>query len=179
MHTFLLEIFCLHRSFFVFSFIDCEDYIYAVLLNSLLLPFAWFKNSDGNSRKKATIQDANESFCLIIPTISEYKVKVEELVGKYFENKSTIQPFIVAVGINPESINEFYVYFDKTLYKFDNFLESLDICFKIFQVFNLKYPQACELPWNFIQQYFYEINTCFDKKNPNLTSLINFMQDSN
>ncbi|XP_055855860.1 uncharacterized protein LOC129919065 [Episyrphus balteatus] len=159
--------------------IDCEDYVFAVLLNSILLPSARFKSLDGSSKRKATIQDANESFVLIIPTISNYKIKIDELTTKYYQSKLTIQPFIVAEGTDGENLKAFYVFFDKTLYKLDSFIEGLDLCFKIFQVFNLEYPKNCELPWNFIQQFFYEINTPYDLKTPSLTLLLNYMKQSN
>ncbi|XP_054083396.1 uncharacterized protein LOC128920333 [Zeugodacus cucurbitae] len=60
--------------------IDFQDYIFTILLNSVLLPSARF-SVDGNTKKKATIKDANESFVLQLTTISDYSIRIKEIIG--------------------------------------------------------------------------------------------------
>ncbi|KAF0706912.1 Uncharacterized protein FWK35_00032358, partial [Aphis craccivora] len=45
----------------------------------------------------------------------------------------------------------------------NNIQPSIDVCFKIFHVFNLEYPIECSNVWLFLQVYFYEISTKYDK----------------
>uniref|UniRef100_A0A1I8M104 Uncharacterized protein n=1 Tax=Musca domestica TaxID=7370 RepID=A0A1I8M104_MUSDO len=54
------------------SSIDAQDYIYAILLNSVLPSPARFKCGNGKLRKKVTIVDSQESFVLRLPTINDY-----------------------------------------------------------------------------------------------------------
>lgn len=169
-------IFIVKLTYYINFFVDCQDYIFTILLNSVLLPSARF-SADGNTKKKATIKDANESFVLQLTTISDYSRRIKELIGKYYYNKLTVQPFVIVVGDSVDDLKTFYIYFDETLYKLNSFIESLDTCFKIFHVFNLKYPKICEMPWMFIQKYFYELDSKFDAKSSNLTSLLTHMNE--
>lgn len=122
--------------------------------------------------------DAEESFALRLTSINNYQQQIDEILTKYYSAKLTVQPFLLVEGLSDVDIKGFYVYFDKTLYKFDSYIESLDLCFKIFQVSNLKYPDACQLPWLFIQNFFFGINTSFDIKSANITCLLNFLSNN-
>ncbi|XP_036341030.1 uncharacterized protein LOC118750417 [Rhagoletis pomonella] len=156
---------------------DAQDFILASLLNGVLPCSARFPNNSGKCSKKATIADAQESFAVRLLCINDYENKISELVAKYYSCGLTIQPFLLVEGHSDEELKGFYIYFDKTLFKFPSFIEGLDTCFKIFPALNLYYPQASALTWNFIQQYFYNIHTAFDLKSPNLVSLMNYMNN--
>lgn len=135
-------------------FSDTEDYIIAIIIASILQSSTRFKNEEGKLKKKITIIDAQESFVLRLISINNYEAEIAERISKYYFIGITIQPFVIVEGPSDSTIKSFYVYFDKTLYRFSSFIESLDICFKIFHVFSLKYPQACEASWVFIQKFF-------------------------
>jgi len=45
-----------------------------------------------------------------------------------------VQPFIIIVGPSVREIESYYVVVDDVLYKLDNILKAIDICFKIFMV---------------------------------------------
>ncbi|XP_036335974.1 uncharacterized protein LOC118746249 isoform X2 [Rhagoletis pomonella] len=156
---------------------DSQDYLLSILLTSVLQTSSRFTNNLGKRSKKITIIDAQESFILRIESINDYQRKIDEIVCKYYSCHLTIQPFLIVVG-SVNDLNSFFIYFDSTLYKFSTFLESLDVCFKIFQVFSLSYPEGCELVWIFIQKYFFDITTKFDCKSSNVVSLINFLQNT-
>ncbi|KNC35005.1 hypothetical protein FF38_02585 [Lucilia cuprina] len=156
--------------------IDYQDFIITVFLNSIFQSSARFKNNDGKKTKKVTISDSEESFVLQLPTLNDYKRRVEDIINKYYSAGLTVQPFLIVEG-NGTDIKGFYIYFDKNLLKFDSFIQSLDVCFKIFQVLSLKYPIACEQSWLFIQKYFFEINTKFDSYSSNIFSVINYLNN--
>ncbi|XP_037815764.1 uncharacterized protein LOC119606390 isoform X3 [Lucilia sericata] len=156
--------------------IDYQDFIITILLNSIFQSSARFKNNDGKKTKKVTISDSEESFVLQLPTLNDYKRRVEDIINKYYSAGLTVQPFLIVEG-NGTDIKGFYIYFDKNLLKFDSFIQSLDVCFKIFQVLSLKYPIACEQSWLFIQKYFFEINTKFDSYSSNIFSVINYLNN--
>ena len=66
---------------------------------------------------------------------------------------------------------EILIFFDKIKYKFTSIVKAVDICFKIYQVFNLEYPPAAFVVWSFIQSYFYKITTKFNVNNLSVTLL--------
>lgn len=52
----------------------------------------------------------------------------------------TLQPFIIAVGLSKADISDIFISVDDTLYKVLSALKAIDLCFKIFQVFDVEYP---------------------------------------
>lgn len=155
------------------------------MLTSVLKPTGRYKHSKGKNEdnrenkcsRKYTILDSQESFVLKITTLSDYQRHIDAIIDKYFHDKKTIQPFIVVEGIELNNIKSFAVYFNKILYTANSFLHSIDICFKIFHTLNLQYPAASEFPWLFIQKYFFDIETKYDKKSSNLTEMLNSLNN--
>lgn len=124
---------------------------------------------DVNGKKsttKFTIKDSQEAFVFVGQTHQQLSDQIEFLEKKM----ERIQPFILATGdCNFNKFENFYVYLDGTKLVFNNFLRAVDICFKIFHIFNLEYPQACSQIWNFIESYFYKMN--FNDKKQKSTKL--------
>lgn len=50
-----------------------------------------------------------------------------------------------------------------TKYMFNNPIEAIDACFKIFQGLNTEYPRESEHIWEFLQKAIYNITTSSDK----------------
>jgi len=57
------------------------------------------------------------------------------------------------------------IYFDGIKYKIFSAMKTYDMCFKIFHVFNVEYPIESNDVWLFIQTFFYNIKTIYDKSN--------------
>lgn len=66
----------------------------------------------------------------------------------------------------------FYVVINHNLVKLESALKAIDICFKSFFSLHVNYPCECEQIWEFIQKFFYKINTKFDKNYQFVTNLI-------
>lgn len=88
------------------------------------------------------------------------------------KKKQTLQPLICIIEDECIDFKEFFVYYFNTYYKSPNIVKAVDLCFKIFHVFNLKYPVESVLVWTFLQNYIYDIHTKFDVKSSALISLI-------
>ncbi|XP_070855050.1 uncharacterized protein [Drosophila suzukii] len=157
--------------------IDAQDYIYAILLVAILPSTTRFPSESGKRTKKATILDAQESLVLCLPTLNDYQRQMEAVINKYYNAGQSLQPFIIVEGLTPDEIRGFYISFNKVLLKCGSIIECLDVCFKIFQVLGLQYPQACYNVWLFFQTFFYEITTEHDKKSVSLISLVNTFND--
>lgn len=101
---------------------------------------------------KFTIRDSQDSFLYVGKCVQELEGHLEFLKNQ----KQAIQPFILAVGEDVLSIKEIFVYFDGIRFTFPHFLRAVDICYKIFHVFNLDFPKKAQMFWSFIQTYFYK-----------------------
>lgn len=101
----------------------------------------------------------------IEPMIQRKRDKMQEL-------KLTVQPFVIVQGPSIEEIKAVYVSVDKLLFKVDNVLKGLDICFKSFHVLLAKYPLECEHLWLIVQHAVYQISTKWDNVIPRVTTIL-------
>lgn len=85
--------------------------------------------------------------------------------------KLPTQPIPVIVGTDPENY-ACYVSINGILYKTENVLKTVDVCFKAFISLNAQYPPDAEPSWMFLQQGIYDIYTKSDKKYSSVQSLI-------
>lgn len=100
------------------------------------------KAADGSTNiKKYTITDSQESFLHIAKSHEQLEDHLRFKTAKC-EN---IQPHILAIGDTVSQIKEVYVFFDNIKFPFKSFIRAVDICFKIFFLFNLEYPKASEM----------------------------------
>jgi len=105
-------------------------------LNGLYIVYGFARTVSQAHQKfcrKATIEDSVSS-----AEINDIQNLIETLNRKSVVSNSSIQPFIIVVGVDISNLVEFYVSFGKCFYKFNSFIIALDICFKINQVFGLK-----------------------------------------
>jgi len=125
--------------------------------------------------RRHTIQDSISSSVLHIKTINDLQARLENMSLNAIKENTTIQPFIVVVGIDLTSLTDFYIVIGKQTLKFKSFLKALDCCFKTFHVFNLKYSNESILVWSFLQIYFYNITTSYDVKNASIIKFIEYL----
>jgi len=131
------------------------------LLHSVLIPSSRKVTRDENGKKsivKYGIKDSQNSVIKICETASE----METLLKNMVQTEGPIQPCILIVGslFEPKQI---MIYFDTIKYMVFTILKAFDVCFKIFHVFNVEYPHESEDIWLFLQTFFYDIHTKYDK----------------
>lgn len=156
-------------------FVDIENYIMTVLLNTIFQPNARYPDSKGNYRQISII-DAVDLFAIQLNSLNELEKKYEFIAEKYNDIEMDLHPKIILVGDVFIGLQEIYVQFQTVLYEMPDFLSALDTCMKIFLVLNLPYPNSNVLPWTFIQQYFYEIRLNNDTDNTQIDSLIQYLK---
>lgn len=131
------------------------------MLHSLYLPTTKKVTLDDQGKKstiKYSIKDSQHSFIIIAQTAVEVEIILEKLINQ----RNSIQLCILIVGslLNPKQI---LINIDNVKYKVFSSFKAVDICFKIFHVFNLEYPIQCNNVWLFLQIYDYEISTKYDR----------------
>lgn len=126
---------------------------------------------DDNGKKnliKFSIKDSQDSLMMFGESVNIMQAHLEKLK----KQGVPIQPFILVTGtiFNP---NEILVYFDSVIYKLHSILRAIEVCFKIFQLFNLEYPKESSIVWLFIQKYFFGYSSKYDTPYPKLTQILN------
>lgn len=142
-----------------------------LLLHSIIHPRGFYKKTDG-SKTKITIELAQESQFLLIPSENDLVRKIEERALFYKNLNIGVQPYIIAVGKNIFDPTTYFVIVDNLTFKFENFVKALDICFKAHTVFNVKFAFESMNVWIFIQKYFYDLNFKSDSFSTDVISLI-------
>jgi len=141
--------------------LDGKNLAIFYLMHSLFVPSSRKITRDDSGKKsfvKYSIKDSQNTFIIVASTPMELEV----IIDKLKKQENNIQPCILVVGslLDPKQI---LVYFDDIKYKLFTVFKAVDICFKLFHVFNLEYPHESSNVWLFLQNYFYEINTKYDR----------------
>lgn len=122
-------------------------------------------------KSKPTIPDSVNSVFIVSDSVNDIKVKIDALREEKLKKKQTFQP-IVAIILTDKLIKQIFVYCDGIFYEINSIVSALDICFKTFHVLNLSYPKESYNFYFFIQKYFYEISTRYDKPVSTVSNLI-------
>jgi hypothetical protein len=72
------------------------------------------------------------------------------------------QPLIITSASSVFDAKEYFIYFDRIFYRFDDIISCVDILFKLYIVSHFKYPEESKNFWLFLQKYFFRINTDVD-----------------
>jgi hypothetical protein len=84
----------------------------------------------------------------------------------------TWQPQILLLGSDAFNIDQCLVLMTDTVFQCESLIKAVDVCFKSFFVFNLRYPAQATDSWLFIQQGLYGIHTENDKVSARLRELV-------
>lgn len=70
-----------------------------------------------------------------------------------------MQAYMIGVGDSIDEVKLFYVVINRARYKFEFPLRALDICFKIFFVWNINFPVSSKQIWTLLQYALYKFKT--------------------
>lgn len=103
--------------------------------------------------------------------------KVEERFKTCTEKGMEMHPMIFVKEADDKSVepDEFIVTFHQTQYRFKYLLEAVDICFKIFLVFNIPFPLESRQFYVLLNELFYKTSSDI-KKSSKVMSLIQKLQ---
>lgn len=66
------------------------------------------------------------------------------------QNGWPVQPLMIVVGPKLTEITDYLVYFGGSYYRFSTFLKSLEVCYKLYKVYQLPFPVESSGPWTLI-----------------------------
>lgn len=147
--------------------LDTKSLIVFTLIQSLLPPSRLKTKQQKHDKNKSskceksqkgnkffTNIESKRSFISFAPTEEAY---TEHLVNK-IECESSIPPTITVIGDIFKPLS-FFVDFDNIKYKVFTLPRAIDIAFKSYNLFNIKYHDACVHMWDFINILFYGIQS--------------------
>ncbi|XP_022161028.1 uncharacterized protein LOC111027115 [Myzus persicae] len=140
------------------------------LLHGMFAPTSKKVTKDDNGKKnliKLSIKDSQESFMMFGESVEMMESHLENLKKQC----KPIQPFILVVG-TIFYIKEILVYFDSVKYKVHSIIRAIEVCYKIFQLFNLQYPPESLVVWLFIQKYFFNYSSTYNIPLPKLSQIL-------
>lgn len=108
------------------------------------------------------------AFQFQLQSVQDMMKKTTERHQRCRELGVTQQPEIYIVE-NPRT---YYVKSECITYKLPTLLKAVDTNFKLMTVLNLQYSGETHGIYSFIQRYFYDITTKYDKMSPSVLQLI-------
>lgn len=157
---------------FCFKYLtDSKNAALIYLLHTVFVPTSKKKiTKDENGKKnliKYSIKDSQDS----LTVFGESVEAMQHLFQSLRTQGNPIQPFIFIVG-SLFAQREILIYFDTIIYKVHSIIRSVEVCYKIFHVFNLEYPTQSYIVWLFIQNIFFGLKSKFDKPHPKLAQVL-------
>jgi len=144
----------------------------AFLILSFLFSPITTKRKRGKTAWRPSKIEMKDGFITHIKSHTELQDTVTRRKEKYAQLGTTLQPLIIIVGPNCNSISQYFVLVDDTFYVLNSILSSVDCCFKIIHALNLQYPIESLPIWSFIQKGFYKIKTPWDTEYVCVNSLL-------
>lgn len=149
---------------------DIKNAALMYLLHALFAPTSKKVTKDDhgkNNLTKYSIKDSQDSFMVFGDTVEAMQGHITKLRNQV----DPIQPFILIVGTIFHQ-KEILVYFDSIIYKVHSILRAVEVCYKIFHLFNLEYPLESITVWLFIQKYFFNFSSKYDKPYSKLSQIM-------
>lgn len=156
----------------ILSSADARYVAIFLLLHALLAPASKDVSvvNDGKKHtKRFTVKDSQNSFLVVKPTNSEF----DSYIAQMNKIRKITHPMLIVIADNVFALHhEIFVYFHGIKFKLCNIVSAVDICFKIFALFNIEFPLASQLVWQFINLYFYDISAMKSGQGANTNVLL-------
>uniref|UniRef100_A0A8D8FI62 (northern house mosquito) hypothetical protein n=1 Tax=Culex pipiens TaxID=7175 RepID=A0A8D8FI62_CULPI len=147
-----------------------NDLGFAKILSALLPPGFVCKKFRPNATH------TERGFVQIVTTMNSINSEIQSYRTEMATFGLTVQPHVIVIK-NDESISFLAYIDDGKLYATNSLLEAIDAVFKFTMVLQARYPPESKSVWIFIQKYYYEIQTDFDKDFTVCSNLISAIEN--
>lgn len=129
---------------------DSRDCVTIVLLTYLLPTISVPLKQENKKRWKPSFAESKDAFVVHATSLAEVETEVGRYRKRCKQNGWHVQPLLIVVGPELTEITDYLVYFGGSYYRFSTFLKSLEVCFKLFKVYQLPFPAESSGPWTLI-----------------------------
>ncbi|XP_035714168.1 uncharacterized protein LOC118438312 [Folsomia candida] len=121
----------------------------------ILLPYLLSRSAYSKTNKKRRKITGGQSSDFFLQFVNSN----EDLEEFRLSESARKQPFVVCVGtLKNIDIQQSYVMVERRLIPAESLVKAVDICFKIFYVLQLKFPNECSSVWAFFDHSVFQIN---------------------
>ena len=146
------------------------------LLPNIMPPKPRGKASKNSKRWKPSIAESRSAFIHCAKVGTSLEIFRQNKTKECQERGVTWQPQVLVMGYSILTPQQFFVLVNDTVYEMDSLIKAVDICFKIFFVFNASYPPHAQEPWLLFQKAVFDIDTPFDVKSARVQQMVGFLQ---
>lgn len=116
-------------------------------------------------------------FFIFFKNAGDIQNEINRITNKAYENKVTVQPFLIIEGPTLLAINTSYLVFSHELrYQFKSVCEAFNLLFKTYHALHIKYPVQSQHIFQLIQTSVYKISTPYDITFPDLVDVQNMFK---
>ncbi|CAH1102910.1 unnamed protein product [Psylliodes chrysocephalus] len=148
---------------------DVDQYITALLTLPYLFAPITIRTSSPRLTWRPSRSETADSFVLNIKNLSDLDSIVKRRTEKLRLHHLTLQPFLVILG-ELNNITRIFVCIDEVKYPCDSILRALEVLFKTFHAFDVRYPAESEHVWTFLEEILYNLKT--SKRNSAASALV-------
>lgn len=98
-------------------------------------------------------------FISIVPSLGLINKEIQELQDIKAPHKLTLQPFVIAIGTDYDSVRQYVAIVGDWQYHFEDVLSAVDFIFKFTWVLDLDYNPECSDIWHLLQVVCYKISS--------------------
>lgn len=140
------------------------------LLPSLIPPRT--RHQIGRSNWKPSVSEARDALLLHVKLPGDVQEAKKNQVDFMFKKGLTVQPYMMFIGPSLNNITGSMVIVNNYEYKCLSVIDSLDFCFKMYQVLDAKYPFQCSHLWYLMQWRLYKYFNKTDPQIPYINDLL-------
>lgn len=122
------------------------------LLHAMFVPTSRKVTKDEHGKKnliKHSIKDSQDGLMVFGASVEAMQAHITKLQS----HGDPIQPYILVVGTIFQQ-KEILVYFDSVMYKIHSIVRGIEVCYKIFHLFNLEYLSQSSIVWKLFKNIF-------------------------
>ncbi|GBP00493.1 hypothetical protein EVAR_1020_1 [Eumeta japonica] len=128
-----------------------------------------------NRKGKFSTLEALQSLVIVVENPGDINIKIKEKQKAAAERKQSVQPYIIIQG-SLQDYQYLYIVVDDIKYKFTSAAEAFDTLFKIYHVFNARYPSPADHLYLIIQRCVYDVTTKYDNLVPYIADVLALKQ---
>lgn len=129
---------------------DSRDCITILLLVYLLPTVSVTVNQENKKRWKPSYAESKDAFVIQVTSLAGIETGIESYRKRCEQFGWPVQPLMIIVGPKITETSDYLVYFGGSYYRFKTFLKSLEVCYKLFKVYQLPFPVEASGPWTLI-----------------------------
>lgn len=140
-----------------------KDAALSYLLHYLLPPALCSRLKKGQHKsgkkkgKKPSIVDSRNTLLKYIRD-DDLDLVIENRKTQCFESHIKTHPFIVGIGSTRYNFYHFYVVIANCKIKVKDFIDAIDLCLKMFILFQIPYPPESRAVWTLLNKIFFDVN---------------------